>query len=240
VTILAALRNRAAIVLGSDSEERSTSGRRRTTKLVVPQRNLVLAWAGYKDVAQAMALSLQEEPLDLDTARSRIARAATDRFRMVRTDPDVEHRSEMNEFMLAWYYRPERKPVGLHLPSQGSAVWVEQWQYAGSQTAVSTARVAEASVSYLVTEDLGVEQLTLVALKVLRDAISAAPSAAGIGGPVQLATVTSDGVRVLEAEELRAGNDALDVWQERCAELLPGAMSPRSVDARDPGLGPPA
>lgn len=65
MTILAALRNRAAIVLGSDSEERSASGRRRTTKLVVPQRDLVLAWAGYKDVAQALALSLQRARLDL-------------------------------------------------------------------------------------------------------------------------------------------------------------------------------
>jgi hypothetical protein len=45
---------------------------------------------------------------------------------------------------------------------------------------------------------------------------------------------------VLEPAELRAGNDALDVWLEQCAELLPGsAARPPSDGAVDRGLGPP-
>ena len=44
---------------------------------------------------------------------------------------------------------------------------------------MATARVVEAAVSYVLTERLGAEQLSLVALKVLRGTIEAAPPAAG-------------------------------------------------------------
>jgi hypothetical protein len=107
-------------------------------------------------------------------------------------------------------------------------------------SAVATARTVEASVGYLEMEGLEAEQLSLVAMKVLRDAIISAPPSAGIGGEVQLATVTGSGVHVLEADEIRAGHDALDVWQERCAELLPGAAGGLADgDEVDRGLRPP-
>lgn len=239
MTILAAARSRRAVVIGSDSEETSAGGRRSTTKLLNPHPGLILAWAGYKDVAQAMTLSLAEDPLDLTLPRSKVSQAAKDRAKHVRSDPDVEHRTDVNEFMLGWYCRAERKPVGLYLPSGGSALWVEQWQYAGSPAAVSTARIVESSIGYVVIDNLGAEQLSLVVLKVLRDSIAAAPAGARIGGHVQLASVTSDGVRVLAPAALRAGNDALDVWQERSAELLPGAPDPPGATRVDRGLKPP-
>ena len=198
MTILAAVRSRRALVIGSDSEERSSGIPRHTTKILCPQPNLVLAWAGYKDVAQAMALGLQEEPLDLRLPRSKLAGIARERFKNVRSDPDVEHRGDLNEFMLGWYCESERKPVGLHLPGRGSALWIEHWHYAGSPSAVATARVAEAAVSYVVTDELGAEQLSLLALKVVRDSINSAPATAGIGGDVQLAMISSNGVHVVE------------------------------------------
>jgi hypothetical protein len=214
--------------------------RRDTRKLLQPQQDLVLAWAGFKDVAQAMALSLQEQPLDLSLPRSKVAQAARERFRQVREDRDVEHRSDANEFILSWFCRAELKPVALHLLGQGAAVWVEQWQYAGNPSAVATARTVEAAVAYLEVDDLEAPQLSLIALKVLRDAIVAAPPSASIGGKVKLATVTAGGVHILEVDEIRAGNDALDVWQERCAELLPGAGGPpASAGQIDRGLLPP-
>ncbi len=124
--------------------------------------------------------------------------------------------------------------------SGGAAIWVEQWQYAGNASAVATARTVEASVGYLEIDGLKAQHLSLIVLKVLRDAIVAAPPSAGIGGEVKLTTITASGVHVLEAHELRAGNDALDVWQERCAELLPGAARPSmGAGLVDRGLGPP-
>ena len=139
VTILAAVRSRGALVIGSGSEERSAGIPRHTTKILCPQPNLVLAWAGYKDVAQAMALGLQEDPVDLRLPRSKLAGIARERFKKVRSDPDVEHRGDLNDFMLGWYCESERKPVGLHLPGRGSALWIEHWHYAGSPSAVATA-----------------------------------------------------------------------------------------------------
>jgi hypothetical protein len=92
-----------------------------------------------------------------------------------------------------------------------------------------------------VTENLGAGQLSLVVLKVLRDSITAAGPNAMIGGDVQLAEVTGAGVHVLDPTELRAANDALDVWHERCAELLPGAGAlPSDKPPLDRGLRPPS
>jgi hypothetical protein len=240
MTILAGVRSRGAVVIGADSQESSGATRRTTQKLWRPQPDLLVAWAGFKDVAQAFALSLREEPLDLSDRRSVVANAATERFRLIREESDVAHRDETNEFMLAWYCHLEAKPVSLHLRRQGAITWVEHWEYGGSPLAVATAGTVEASLSYLVTENLGAEQLSLVVLKVLRDSITAAGPTAMIGGDVQLAEVTKAGVHVLDPTELRAANDALDVWHERCAEILPstGAVPPGEPPV-DRGLRPP-
>jgi hypothetical protein len=190
MTILAGVRSREAVVIGSDSQEASGVTRRTTQKLLVPQPGLVIAWAGFKDVAQAFTLSIYEEALALSEKRSVVAKAASDRFRQIREQSDVAHRSETNEFMLGWFSEVDAKPVALHLRSQGAFTWVEDWEYAGSQLAVATARTVEASVSYLATENLATEQLSLVVLKVLRDSITAAGPQAMIGGEVRLAAVT--------------------------------------------------
>jgi hypothetical protein len=226
-------------VIGSDSEERSVNMRRSTRKILCPQPGLILAWAGYKDVAEAMALSLREDPIDLSLARSKVAAAAKERFLHVRSDPGVEHRSDMNEFVLGWYCEAERKPVGLHLPSAGSALWVEQWQYVGNPTAVSTARVVEAAISYVATERLAAEQLSLVTMKVLRDTLACAPANAGIGGDVHLATITATGPRVLEPAELRALNDAPTSGRSdvpSCCQALARVMVQETRSTRDLGL----
>jgi hypothetical protein len=114
VTILAGVRGREAIVIGADSQETVEGALRRSTrKLIQPQSGLIAAWAGYKNVAQAMELSLREQPLDLGTPRSKVAEAAKDRFRKIRNDPDVNHRTDFNGFMFGWYCKAERKPVAL-------------------------------------------------------------------------------------------------------------------------------
>lgn len=241
MTILAGVRSREAVVIGSDSQEASGVTRRTTQKLLVPQPGLVIAWAGFKDVAQAFTLSIHEEPLALSQRRSVVAKSASDRFRQIREESDVAHRTDTNEFMLGWFSKVDVKPVALHLRSQGAFTWVEDWEYAGSQLAVATARAVEASVSYLATENLAAEQLSLVVLKVLRDSITAAGPQAMIGGEVQLAAVTRTGVHILDAAELRAASDALDVWHDRSAELLPGAgAAPAGKPAQDRGLRPPS
>jgi hypothetical protein len=76
MTILICARNREALVMGADSQESSQVVTRTTAKILRPHSGLALAWAGYKDVAQAMWLSLRERPLDLSARRSEIAQEA--------------------------------------------------------------------------------------------------------------------------------------------------------------------
>jgi hypothetical protein len=115
MTILVGARNGKAVVIGADSQESTQVARRDTQKIFRPQVGLVLAWAGYKDVAQALALSLSENPLDL----------------------------------------------------------------------------SQACVNYIATDNLGADQLSIVALKVLRDSIVVAPPGALVGGEPQLAMITA-------------------------------------------------
>ena len=240
MTILVSARNREALVIGADSQESSQAVTQSTVKLLRPHRGLALAWAGYKDVAQAMWLSLRERPLDLAAPRSEIAQEARDRFRQVRSDPDIEHRSDVNEFLLGWFSRAESRPVALHLRPLGPFEWVERWHYVGSPSAVAAAATAQACINYIATDNLGPDQLSIVALKVLRDSIDVAPPSALVGGDPQLAIVTAGGVRILGDKDLRTKNHALDGWEEQCADLLPGAETrPADVERVDRGLGPP-
>ena len=158
MTILVGARNRRALVLGADSQESNQVARVSTQKLWMPRPGLVLAWAGWKDVAQALYLSLREDPLDLSSPRSKIANEARERFRAVRSDPDIEHRSDGNEFLLGWFCRAESMPVALHLRMQGSSGWIERWQYAGNQSAIHTANAAQSCLNYISTENLPAEQ----------------------------------------------------------------------------------
>jgi hypothetical protein len=240
MTILVGARNRRALVLGADSQESNQVARVSTQKLLMPRAGLVLAWAGYKDVAQALYLSLREDPLDLSRPRSKIAHEARERFRVIRSDPDIEHRSDGNEFLLGWFCRAESMPVALHLRMQGSFGWTERWQYAGNQSAIQTANAAQSCLNYIPTENLPAEQLALVALKVLRDSISVAPSSALVGGEPQLATVTADGARILRPKDIRAANHTLDLWEVQSADLLVGgAEVPDDSEQVDRGLEPP-
>lgn len=240
MTILMGARNRRALVLGADSQESNQFARVSTQKLLMPRPGLVLAWAGYKDVAQALYLSLRENPLDLSRPRSKIANEARERFRAVRSDPDIEHRSDVNEFLLGWFCGTESMPVALHLRTQGSFGWAERWHYAGSGEAIGAAIAAQGCLNYIATDGLGAEQLALVALKVLRDSINVAPTRAMVGGEPQLATVTADGARILGAADLRAANDTLGVWEEQSADLLiGGAEVPEDAKQIDRGLEPP-
>jgi hypothetical protein len=219
---------------------RSQIARTTTRKLFVPQRDLVLAWAGYKDVAQALHLSLSESPLDLSQPRSKIAKDARERFRVIRSDPDIEHRSDVNEFLLGWFSKAESNAVALHLMTQGHFEWVERWKFAGSPSGVGAANAAQACVNYISTENLGVEELALVALKVLRDTIAVAPAGALVGDGPQLATISAEGVHILTDTDLRGANDTLDLWEQQSADLLVGSAEVSEEHQQvDRGLGPP-
>jgi len=231
MTLIAALRCRDGVILGSDSQDtRGPRGRllaRSTTKVYEPRPGFLLAWAGAQDVAQGFGLRL---------ARARGISAGADRLDIkarlhsiladLRDDPSIEGRSDNVEFLIGWWSRKERKPVALHLLSGGAGEWVGAWAFGGVPLGVESASFAVGAMRYIDAGTLTLEQAKVAALKVLRDAIET--TVEGIGGRVQMGIVQKGAVQVVGAADMRSLHDAVDAWETGCAELLLGS-APRST-----------
>ena len=243
MTLIAALRCRDGVIVGSDSHEtRGARGRRLARpvqKVYEPRQGFLLAWAGAQDAAQGFALRLaRSHALTPDADRLDIKSRLHAILDQVRADPSVAGRSDHVEFLIAWWSRHEGKPVALHVLTGGAAEWVESWAFSGIQLGVDSASFAVATMRYIDSDDLALEQAKIVALKVLRDTIET--SVEGIGGRVQMGTVQERGVELIEPADLRGLHDTVDLWESQCAELLLGTDEPPSAsDTVDGGVRPP-
>ncbi len=243
MTLIAALRCRDGVIVGSDSHEtRGARGRRLARpvqKVYEPRPGFLLGWAGAQDAAQSFALRLARgHGLAPDTDRLEIKTRLHTILDEVRGDPGIEGRSDQVEFLIAWWSRHERKPVALHVLSGGAAEWVESWAFSGIQLGVDSASFAVGTMRYIDPEDLTLEQAKIVTLKVLRDTIET--SVEGIGGSVQMGTAQESGVQVIEQADMRGLHDTVDLWESQCAEILLGTDEPPSAsDTIDRGVRPP-
>jgi hypothetical protein len=243
MTLIAALRCRDGVIVGSDSQETRGRGDRRlarpTKKVYEPRPGFLLAWAGAQDAAQSFALRLaRANELSPNTDRLEIRARLHGILNEVRGDPSIEGRSDHVEFLIAWWSRQESKPVALHLLSGGAAEWVESWAFGGMQLGIDSASFAISTMRYIDTEDLALEQAKIVALKVLRDTIET--SVEGIGGRVQMGTAQNSGVRLVAQADMRGLHDTVDLWESQCAEILLGTDEPPSTsDTPDRGVRPP-
>lgn len=141
--------------------------------------------------------------------------------------------------MVAWYSVPDRRSVALHIRSRGTGEWVDRWEFGGAILAVEIAGFAVGTLRYLDPAALTLEQGKLVALKVLRDTV--ATGAEGVGGDVQLATVTAGHSEVIPSRDMRGLHDTLDLWESQAAELLPGVVAvPAASSTPDRGVRPPS
>jgi hypothetical protein len=243
MTLIAALRCRDGLILGSDSQEtRGAKGHRlarSTQKVYEPRRGFLLAWAGPQDVAQAFILRLlRAKGLSPGGDRLEVKARLHAILAELREDSSIEQRSDHIELLLAWWSRPEGKPVALHLFSGGAAEWVTTWAFGGMELGVESATFASGALRYIDPVALALEQAKIVALKVLRDTIDT--TVEGIGGPVQMGVVQKSGVRLLERADMRGLYDTVDLWESQCAELLIGAtISPQAGSNPDRGMRPP-
>ncbi len=210
-------------MLCSDSQQmRGEQGRRlarSARKVYEPRQGLLIAAAGFQDIAQEFSLRVQRSrDLELDADRLELKSQFQALLRALREDSDIEGRSNHVEFLLAWWPRRGRDPVALHLFSAGAAEWVEGWAFAGLRLGTEIASFATSTMRYLDPATLTLEQAKLLALKVLRDTIET--SVEGIGGRVQMGAVGRRGVGVIEGADMAGLHDAVDLWETRCAELL--------------------
>jgi hypothetical protein len=198
-----------------------------------PRRGFLMAAAGAQDVAQEFALRLRRAPdISPNVDRLRLKSSLQSLLRSLREDPSIEGRSDHVEFLLAWWSRPERKPLALHLLSGGAGEWVDGWAFGGVQLGIEIASFAVGTMRYLDPVKLPLERAEVVALKVLRDTIEVGVE--GIAGNIQLGTVAHDGVRPATEAELRRLQDTLDLWEARCAGLLLAGAAPHSAQAAVP------
>lgn len=244
MTLIAAVRCRDGLILGSDSQEtRGERGRRlarSTQKIYEPRPGFLLAWAGAQDVAQGFALRLERargvSPVaDRLDVKQRLHAILAD----LRTDPSIEGRSDHIELLVGWWYRRENKPVALRLLSGGAGEWVSGWEFGGLALGVERASFAVSAMRYIDPTSLDLEQAKVVAFKVLRDTI--ATSVEGIGGGVQMGVVRARGTEMTSEADMRALSDTVDLWEARCAELLLGgtAAAPAASETPDRGVRPP-
>jgi len=244
MTLIAALRCRDGVIVGSDSQQtRGARGRRvarYTQKVYEPRPGFLFAWAGAQDVAQSFALRLaRNDELSPNADRLDIKAHLHAIFTELRSDPSIEGRSDHAEFLIAWWCRQESKPVALHILSGGAGEWVETWAFGGAPLGVDSASFAIGTMRYINPDDLALEQAKVVALKVLRDTIET--SVEGIGGRVQMGAVQESGVQIVEQADMRGLNDTVDLWEAQCAELLLGTDEPPSAsDTADRGVRPPS
>jgi len=242
MTLIAALRCRDGVIVGSDSQEtRGARGRRiarLAQKVYEPRPGFLLAWAGTQDVAQSFGLHLRDEELSPSADRLDIKARLHAILMELRVDPSIEGRSDHVEFLVAWWSRREHKPIALHLLSGGAGEWVESWALGGMALGVESASFAIGTMRYINPADLALEQAKVVALKVLRDAIET--SVEGIGGRVQMGTVQESGLQIVKPADMRGLHDTVDLWEAQCAELLLGTDEPPSTsDTPDRGVRPP-
>ena len=156
MTLIAAFRHRDGLILGSDSQEtRGELGRRLarpTQKVYVPCRGFLLAWAGPQNVAQGFALRLARTRISPSADRLDIEGRLKTILADLRKDESIKERSDVIELFLAWWSRPENKPLALRLFSGGATEWVDSWAFAGAKIGVENASFAMGALRYL---DLG-------------------------------------------------------------------------------------
>lgn len=147
MTLIAALRCRDGLILGSDSQEtRGIKGRRLarpTQKVYVPRPGFLLAWAGPQDVAQGFILRLvRAKGLSPHADRLEIKARIHAILAELREDSSIEERSDHVELLIAWFSQAEKKPVALHIFSGGAGEWVGPWAFGGVRLAVESASFA--------------------------------------------------------------------------------------------------
>lgn len=197
-----------------------------------------MGWAGSQSYAQEFALRFRRRP-DVVPSEDRLVlkAAALATARDMRADFDPNDGTYRTEIMLVWMERDHA--VGLWLLNSGQFEWIPEARVMGMDGALRVANHGLNTLRFVGFSERSVEQVKIIGLKVMRDAIDAVE---GLGGDIQIGSVDADGVTVEGGKRaLRGLSETLDVWEERCAELLPGAEDiPSRSDTPDVGLGPPA
>jgi hypothetical protein len=227
-------------VLSSDSRlTRGPASRRvarNVMKVYVARPGFLIGWAGSEGASQAFVLAMQRTT-GLSTSDDRVVI----KRRLEQLIAEIREAGETDyaEWLVCWWSTRDKVGYALQLYSARPGQWVSgTWGFIGDERPQDIAQVVAETIRFVPRESLTLEQAKLLAFKVMRDTIHIGVDS--IGGGVQIGSVSAAGTDVIRGEDLEGLDNALDVWEEQAAGLLPGSISvPAQSSTPDRGVRPP-
>lgn len=231
MTLVVALRCADGVVLASDSMRTADQLGSPMTK-VFAMAGHGWAVAGEEDLTQNFSLRLRGGIPD--GTRLEQQRALQEMLKAAAQDTP----GAQGEAIVSW--TAESQQVALKILSNGRSTFVEQADFIGNPPARKFAAFGLRSMRFAAPKSLDVARGQIVGYRLIDD-VTALGGSVGVGLGVQIATVTGEGARVLDPEELDAVRDSTSLWTEGCSRLLVGEEPP-PAESRTPdtGLRPPA
>jgi hypothetical protein len=159
MTLLNALRCPEGIVITTDSRDTSgASGGRvaqNVTKLWKVHSDFLVAWAGYKNVAQSFYLAMKRGTgLVPSLDRVEIEKRLLALLKQIREDGKTDYA----EWIIAWWCGPENTAVALRLTCTGTTQWAEDWERAGDERPIDISTQIAGALRFVPRDTLTVEQ----------------------------------------------------------------------------------
>ncbi|HEX5990803.1 MAG TPA: hypothetical protein VFY75_11405 [Solirubrobacterales bacterium] len=226
MTLITGLRCSDAVVLGSDSQLTVDGGLKATVpKLFLSPHRIIWGIAGPVAAAQAIETRFKELILDPDPDRDDGRRGVHDVMLAAAKDmkgSDGQLAGGPFRGLFAWYSKAEGQHHLLHARSDGVVeMQTQRYSAVGSPSSKELAQFAFFGFSrsgFLEYETLPLEAAKMLVHMVTDDAVKV--SAQGVDGPIQLAMVTTDGARVLDARDLKPVQDTAAAFKMHQADFL--------------------
>lgn len=225
MTILVGLRSDDGVVLAADSQRTEGRFRQRMQKLFVTRHGIGWGCAGNVAIQQELAELL--ERIDVDSSRFAVRDAivAAMRESVRRATSAIAAPSEAAVAaigLFAWLDRAGRDAHLLRVTSEGHAEFAQTFTAGGGPMRFALFGLGRFEHAGLA--GLSLEASRVVVANVTDDVI--AGSAHGVAAPIQMATVSAVGRRLLGAAEVREVERTVDAFRAHqrqfLAELIPG------------------
>lgn len=237
MTLIIAIPAKDGLVLASDSQV--TTGSVRSTEAKIHRLNDYVLWSGSGELAVIQRVTEQlesfariSEPLaSIRDSLAQMIRAQLEillqldfRTQFVQSNPEALLQLHPADFLFV-EYRGDAPRI-LHVLTNGTTEWVSKRPAASG----SGEMFAYALLGKYAGLSLDVERAKLLAYKVIEEAITV--GAYGLGPPIDLWTVTSEGARQLREDEIALLEDAARTVREGEIDLL---MRGSDDISQDPG-----
>lgn len=224
MTLILAIPTREGITLASDSQ--ITSGEVRSPGEKLFRLNDRCAWAGAGELALIQRVEESIGGLSADQPLHNLRDAVANtikqcvgsllqldfRTQFFQTNPDALLSLHPGDFVFA---ECRSKPTLLHITSYGTPEWIDRPYAIGNG-----ALFAYALLEKYQGIDLSIDQASLLALKVIEEAIEV--GAYGLGPPMQIWHIASSGINKLDESRMAALADMARTLRESEIHLLVG------------------